>query len=147
MPLDVVWRHAEVQGEPIEEHHRDIDARGARSSNARAQPLKIGLVEPSKVELRLAVGGCAGTSARPGLRRRTEVGDAAREIRLEVLPAPEPDEVVPVLRKEGEVGAKVEPVGWIGAGRTKAHAVVEVVLEVRASQIHDAVIGAGWIGG
>src|SRR5262249_13439844 len=64
-----------------------------------------------------------------------------------MLPAPEPDEVVPVLLEEGEVGVIVELFGWIGAVRTEADAVVEVVLEVRTSQIHDAAIGAGWIVG
>src|SRR5262245_2909279 len=97
----------------------------APAARTRA-PLKIGRIEPRQVALRLAVGGGAGTSAWPGLRRRPALGDAPRHRRPEALPAPEPDEVVPALPKEGAVGVKVEPVGWLGAVRTAADAVVEL---------------------
>src|SRR5215207_1814347 len=60
----------------------------------------------------------------------------ARGLGPHVLPAPEPDEVVPVFSQEGQVGVVVELLRGARAIRAGTHAVVEIVPDVRARQEH-----------
>jgi hypothetical protein len=140
--LDVVGRRAEVQAEPVKEHHRHVDASLACGDDAVAEPVEERLVEPVEVELRLAVLGLARTGPRPGLRRHAEVEVAPGGLGLELLPAPEPDEVVAAFGQEVEVGAVVELLGGVGAPRAGAHPVVEVVPDVGAGEV-DGLLLAG----
>jgi hypothetical protein len=92
--FDVVGRRAEVEGPPFEEHHRDVDASVPRSGSAIAETVQEGLVEAVEIELRLAVLGLARSGPRPWLRGHAEVEVAAGGLEPELLPTPEPDEVV-----------------------------------------------------
>jgi hypothetical protein len=66
---------------------------------------------------------------------------ASSRLRPELLPAPEPDEVVTVLLEELEVRAIVEWLWGLRAIRTGTHAVVEVVPDVRACQVDRFSVG------
>ena len=63
---------------------------------------------------------------------------AAADLRLELLPAPEADEVVAVIGQPAQVGIEVEPIRLVRALRAGTHAIVEVVVDVRARQVHGA---------
>ena len=60
---------------------------------------------------------------------------ACPDLGPELLPAPEPDEVVAALAQQVEVRREVELFGRAAAGRAGAHAIMEVVVEVRAGQV------------
>jgi hypothetical protein len=141
MAPDVVRRRAEVEAPALEEHHRDVDARVAGGGDPVAEPREVGRVEPGEVELRLPVGGGARAGARPRLGRHAEVEGAPGGLGLELLPAPEPDEVVPVVLEEGQVGAVVVLLRLAGARGARAEAVVEVVPDVRAGQVDHPPLG------
>src|SRR5437867_5671355 len=96
-------------------------------------------VEAVEVELRLAVGGCAGAGPRPRLRCHAAVDAGHRELALELLPAPQPDEVVAVRLEEVEVVAEVEPLRLGRAFEPEAQAIVQVVVDMRASQVDQPV--------
>ena len=80
-----------------------------RSDHALAQAVEEPRVEAVEVALRLAVCGRAGAGPRPRLRRHAAVDAGHRELALELLPAPQSDEVVAVRLEEVEVVAEVEP--------------------------------------
>jgi hypothetical protein len=141
VPFDVVGRRAEVQGPAVEEHHPDVDAAPAGGDDAVAEPLEERLVEAVQVEAGLAVGGRSRAGPRPGLGGHAEVEVAPGGLRPELLPAPQPDEVVAVLDQEVEVGAIVQLLGGLGASPAGTHAVVQVVPDVRAGQIHRPLTG------
>ncbi len=141
MALDIVRRRAEVKAEAVEEHHRDVDVLVACGDDAVAESVEVSLIEPGEVELRLPVRCRSRSGSRPRLRRHAEVESAAGGLGLEVLPAPEPDEVVPVVLEEIEVRAVVVLLRRLGAGRAGPEAVVEVVPDVRAGQIDRLPVG------
>jgi hypothetical protein len=97
MAPDVVGRRCEVEAEALEEHHRDVDALFAGRDDAIAEPVEVGLVEPREVELRLAVPGHARPGPRPRLRRHTEMDVDGGQPALELLPAPQPDELLSAM--------------------------------------------------
>jgi hypothetical protein len=142
MALEVVRRRAEVQAEAVEEHHGDVDALVARGGDAVAEAAEVRLVEPGEVEPRLAVRCRSGPGSRPRLRRHAEVESGSGGKGFEVLPAPEPDEVVPVLLQEIEVGAVVVALRHLGARRAGAETVVEAVPDVRTGQVDHLPVGA-----
>src|SRR6266851_10148266 len=55
--LDIVWRRAQVQGPPFEQHHADVAAHVARGDHPAAEPGEISLVEPGQIKPRPAVRG------------------------------------------------------------------------------------------
>jgi hypothetical protein len=57
------------------------------------------------------------------------------DLGLELLPAPEPDEVVAALLEEVEVGVLVELLEGIGPARAGTHPIVQIVPDVRAGQV------------
>src|SRR5438128_12383630 len=128
-----------MQTESFEQHHRDVDAPLTSGDHALAHAAEKVRVEAVEVELRLAVCGRAGASPRPRLRRHAAVDAGHRELALELLPAPQPDEVVAVRREEVEVVAEVEPLrlGW--AFGPEPQAIVQVVVDMRASQVDQSV--------
>src|SRR5918993_759547 len=70
----------------------------------------------------------------PRLRRHAEVERAPCDLRSELLPTPQPDEIVAAFAEEPEVSAEVvrlRGLGTIGTGT-----VTEVVVDVRSSQVH-----------
>jgi hypothetical protein len=104
----------------------------SRSKNASSNRSRSNLGLPSVV-----FPGRA--AARAGGHAQVEVGPGA--LGLELLPAPKPDEVVAVLDQEVEVGAEVQLLRGLGAARAGAHAVVQVVPDVRAGQIRRLLVG------
>jgi hypothetical protein len=54
----------------------------------------------------------------------------ARGLRPELLPTPEPDEVVPPLLEEVEVSVVIELLGSVGTLGAGPHPIVEVVPDV-----------------
>src|SRR5437763_3645592 len=97
MALEVVGSGAEVDGPAVEKHDSDVDAPVARGDRAVAEAVEVSLVELREVELRLAVLGRARPGSGPRLGRHAEVDVAPGGLGLELLPAPEPDEVVTVV--------------------------------------------------
>ena len=71
-----------------------------------------------------------GPAARPRLRRHAEVEGAPGDLRLELLPAPEPDKVVAALLEESEVAAEVVRLRDLGAIGARTGTVVEVIVDV-----------------
>src|SRR3990172_6973255 len=116
--------------------------------------VEVGRVERREVELQLAVRCRSGPGSRPRLRRHAEMEGAPGGLGLELLPAPEPDEVVAVVLEELEVRVVVELLRGLGAVRAGTHAVVEVVPDVRAGQVDHLPVGGvagcdcevAWIG-
>ncbi len=90
---------------------------------------------PRRVELRLAVRCLSRPGPRPRLGGHAEVEVAAGGLGLELLPAPQPDEVVTPVLQELEVGVVVELFRGLGAVGARPHAVVEVVPDVRSGQV------------
>jgi hypothetical protein len=133
--LDVVRRRAEVQGPAVEQHHRDVDASRARGDDTVAEPVEEHRIEPVQIKPRLAVRRPTRTGSRPRLRDHAKVEVAPGGLGPELLPAPEPDEVVAVLGQEVEVGPVVEPLGGLGADRPGTHPVVEVIPDMGSGQI------------
>jgi len=153
MAVDIVGRRAEVEAEAVEEHHGDVDALVARGDDAVAEPVEVRLIEPGEVEPRLSVRRRARSGPRPRLRRHAQVERAAGGLGPEMLPAPEPDEVVPVVLEEIEVRAVVVALRQVGARRPGAEPVVEVVPDVRAGQVDHLGVGVAgchrevtWVG-
>jgi hypothetical protein len=130
MALDMVGFRAQVQSPALEEHHVDVHSSVACGHNSLAEPIEEGLVEPVEVEPRLAVSGLPRPRSRPRLRRHAQVEIAGGGLGLELLPAPESDEVVPALLEESEVRVVVELLGLGGAGRARTHPVMQVVPDV-----------------
>ena len=126
----------EVEGEPVEQHHRDVDAAGPGGLHPAAKPVEVRLVEAGQVEPGLAVHRVARPRPGPRLRGHAQVHLAERDLRPDVLPPPEADEVVAVLLEEVEVGAEVEHLRHVGAVEPGAGAVVEVVVDVGTAQVH-----------
>ena len=62
------------------------------------------------------------------------------KVALELLPAPEPDEVVATLFEEAEIGAVIENIFVVGARCTEPKAIVEVVVDVRAGEVHHLIV-------
>jgi len=110
-----------------------------RSDHALAQAVEEAPVEAVEVELRLAVCGRAGAGPRPRLRCHAAVDAGHRKLALELLPPPQPDEVVAVRLEEVEVLAEVEPLWLGGAVGPEAQAIVQVVVHMRASQVDQPV--------
>jgi hypothetical protein len=52
------------------------------------------------------------------------------QMAAELLPAPQPDEVVPALKEKVQVGVVVEALRFIGTLAPKAEPVVEVVVDM-----------------
>jgi hypothetical protein len=115
MAFDVVGLRTEVEGPPVEEHHRDVDTSVARGDDSVTEAVEECLIEPAEVELRFPVRRLSRAGSRPWLRRHAEVEVAAGRLGLELLPAPEPDEVVAVVLEEPEVGVVVELLRGLGA--------------------------------
>src|SRR3712207_9067924 len=74
--------------------------------------------------------------AGPRLRRHAEVEGAPGDLRLELLPAPQPDEVVAALLEELKITAEVVSLRGLGAIGAGTGTIVEVVVDVRPGQIH-----------
>src|SRR5919204_6417788 len=129
MALHIVGRSRQVQAEALEQHHRDIDAPTA-GGDAVAEPVKERFVQPLEVELGLAVPRRARPRAWPWLRCHTAVDVHHRQWAPELLPTPEPDEVVAVLFEKFEVGAVVERLRRVGTVGTETQAVLEIVVYV-----------------
>ncbi len=127
----------QVHAEPFEQHHRCVQPGRAGGRDPLAEPLEVGGVEPRQVEPRLAVDRRAGTGARPRLRRHAEVHVGPGQVALELLPAPQADEVVAVVGEELEVRGEVEALRLVGAVPTEPQPVLEVAVEVGAGQVHD----------
>src|SRR5207244_3231568 len=125
----------------VEEHDRDVYALIARRDDAVAEAVEVGGVEGGEVELRSAVLCCSWPGTRPRLGRHAEVETAPGGLGLELLPAPEPDEIVAVVLEELEVRAVVELLRGLGAVRAGTHAVMEVVPDVRAGQVDRPPVG------
>ncbi len=133
--LDVVGRRAEVQRPPLEEHHGHVHAALARGDHTLAEPLEERLVELREIEPRLPVARHPRTGAGPRLGRHAQVELATRGLRLEVLPAPQPDEVVAAFLQEVQVLPEVEPLRRVRARRARAYPVMEVVPDVGSGQV------------
>src|SRR5207244_6769558 len=98
-------------------------------------------------ELLLACHSRTRTGALTGMGSHAQVGSASGGLGLELLPPPEPDEVVAALLEEPEVCAEVERLGGLSAVRAGTHAVVEVVPDMRAGQVNHLPAGvAGFAG-
>jgi hypothetical protein len=136
--LDVVRCGAEVQGPAVEEHDPDVDARLAGGDHPLPQPLEVAGVQPVEVEPGPAVLGRARTRPDPGLRGHVEVVGAAGRLRSDLLPAPEPDEVVPAVAEEVQVRGEVQPFRLVRRLGARAHAVLQVVPDVRAGEVDRA---------
>ena len=95
MALDVVRRGTDLDAETLEEHYRDVNPFVARGDNAAAEALEIRLIELREIEFCLAVLRRSGPGSRPRLRRHAEM--KVGELGLEVLPTPEPNEVMAVI--------------------------------------------------
>src|SRR5215208_5082945 len=106
-----------------------------------AQPFEVRRIEPREVELRLVVSCRSGPGAGPRLRRHAEVEGAPGDLRLELLPAPQPDKVVAALLEEPEVSAEVVRLRGLGAIGAGAGTVAEVVVDVRPGHIHRPPVG------
>ena len=139
--LDVVGREAEVEPEALEEHNRDVDALVAGGDDVVAQPVEVGRVERREIESRLAVFRRSGPGAGPRLRRHAEVEGASGDLRPELLPTPQPDEIVAALFQELEVAAEVVRLRGLRAVRAGPGTIVEVVVDVRPGQIHRSPVG------
>src|SRR5687768_2877949 len=131
--LDVVRRGTQVEGPTVEKHDRDVDTFVPGGNDALTQPVEVSLVERLEIELRLAIPCSPRPGARPWLRRHTEMETTPCGLRLELLPAPKPDEIVAVLLEEFQICVVVRLLWDIGAVRAGTHAVVEVVPDMRAS--------------
>jgi Putative abortive phage resistance protein AbiGi, antitoxin len=107
-----------------------VDALVAGGGDILAQPVEVGRVELREVELRLTVLCRTGHGAGPRLRRHAEVKGAPGDLRPELLPTPEPDEVVAALLEELEITAEVVPLWSLGAIRARTGTIVEVVVDV-----------------
>ena len=110
----------EMEAEALEEHDRHVDALFAGLDDIAPQPVEVGHVELGEVEGRLAICCRAGAGARPGLRCRTEVKAASGELRPELLPAPQPGEVMAMALEEREIRLVLEVLWWVGALRPRA---------------------------
>ena len=135
MTLDVVGHGAEVEAEAVEEHDRDVDALVPGGDDAIAEAVEIGLVERCQVKLRFAVRSCPGSGPWPRLRRHAEVEVAAGSLGRELLPTPEPDEVVAMVLQKCEVGIVVVLLRGLGAIGARTETVVKVVPDVRTGQV------------
>src|SRR5690349_21354037 len=120
---------------PVEEHHRHVDASIPGIDDALAQSIEVGQVELREIELWFAVGGAAATRPRPRLWRHTEMEIPAGCLRLELLPTPEPNEVVPVLVEEIEVRGVVVHFRRLAALTAWTQAILKIVPDVRAGEI------------
>ena len=134
--LDVVRRRAQVQRPPVEQHHADVDPGLAGLDHALSKAIEEGRVELLEVEAGLAVLCQAGTGPRPRLRRHVQVEVAASGLRADLLPPPQPDEVVAALGEEAQVAVVIEALGLGRAFGARTHPVVEVVPDVRAGEVH-----------
>src|SRR6266516_6319842 len=143
MSLNVIGRRAEVQSPTVEEHHRDIDPLPACRNDALAEPVEVGRVERVKVELRRAIPCVSSACSWPRLRRHTEMETASCSLRLELLPTPEPDEVVVMLLQELEIGVVINLLRSFSAIWAGSHTIVEVIPDVRAGQVDRFLIGVG----
>jgi hypothetical protein len=65
---------------------------------------------------------------------------ADRHLRPEMLPAPEPNEVVPVFLEELEVSVVIIYLRRVGALLAGAQAIVKIVVEVRSGQVDDRAV-------
>src|SRR5919108_1465720 len=100
MSLYIVGRGAKVKGPTVEQHHSDIDALVPRGHDIFAEAVKVGFVERLEIELRLAILRISWSGSGPWLRGHTQMIAASGGLRLELFPAPKPDEVVTVLLEE-----------------------------------------------
>jgi hypothetical protein len=137
MTLDIVWRRAEVEGVPIEEHDAHVETAVTCRDDTLAETPEVSLVEPGQVEFRLAIAGRARPGSDPGLGAHAHVELAAGDLRLEVLPSPQADEVVTVFDQEIQVSPVVERFWTRRTFRAWAGAVEEIVVEVCTGQVHD----------
>jgi hypothetical protein len=101
----------------------------------------MGLIERRQIKFRLAVRCRSGSGARPRLRRHTEVEGPTGGLGLELLPPPEPDEVMAVVLEECEVGVVVVLLRGLCAVGARSETVVEIVPDVRAGQVDHATVG------
>src|SRR6267378_5312962 len=97
-----------MQGPAVEQHHIDVDALITRGTDAVAQAIEVGLVERRQIEFGLAVFRRAGAGSGPRLRRHAQMETPPRGLRLKLLPAPQSDEVVPVLFQKREIRGVIE---------------------------------------
>src|SRR5688572_10220853 len=101
--FDMIWRGAEVEGPAVEEHDPNVDALITCGNDPLSKPFKVAFVENIEIELWLSIFRLPRTSSQPGLRRHTQMVAPSSRLRPELLPAPEPDEVVTVLLEELEI--------------------------------------------
>lgn len=130
MDLNVIRHGAEVDGPTIEEHDRDVDALVPCGYDAVAEAVEVSLVERIQVELRLPIFCSSGSGSQPWLRCHAQVEVASSSLGLEVLPAPEPDEVMAVLLEELDVCVVVVSLWRLGAVGTGTKTIVEVIPDV-----------------
>ena len=92
----------------------DAATRVAGGDDTIPQPVEVGRIELRQVEPGCSVPGSPRPGPPPRLGRHAQVEVASRGLRPDVLPAPEPDEVVTVVGQERQVGAVVVDFRAIG---------------------------------
>src|SRR4051812_40925685 len=127
-----------MQRPSVEQHHADVDATLSGLHHALTQSHEVRRVESIEIELRLAVLRGTGARARPRLGRHVEMESATRRLRTELLPAPEPDEVVPTFLEKPQIRAIAVLLGLSRCLRPGPKSVVKVVPDVRSGEIHGA---------
>ena len=121
---------------PLEQHHRDIHPTLARRDHPLAKTVEELLVEPIQVELRLPVGRLSRPRALPRLRHHAQVVVGRCRVGAELLPSPQPNEVVAALLQEVQILTEVHALGLVTAGLPRPDPVLQVVPDVRTGQIH-----------
>src|SRR5215207_324176 len=124
-----------MDGPAVEQHHSNINILIACRDRSLAQAVEVRLIEQLKVELWLPVLCVSRSCALPRLRGHAQVEASARRLRLELFPAPEPDEVVVMLPEKGKVFVKFQRLRRFCALRARTHAIVEVMPDMRTGQI------------
>ena len=133
--LDVIRRWAEVEPPTVEQQHADVDPGRTSCRNPITESAEVALVELIEIESGLSVLGRTRSGSRPRLRRHVEVVVPACCLGPELLPPPEPDEVVAALGQELEITLEVESLGLVRILDSRSHPVLQVVPDVRAGEV------------